>query len=516
MISKSTTPTVVIELPLRIGSDVVNVLERTFSLGLCLHKATLGTVLKRDRELRASEAWAAAKAMPAGKERTTEFKRLMKDAGLTQSGFEKILNAHLIHSRRKNQIDSNTGQKIADRLWIAYERWRFKGAGKPRFKGRSRGLHSLEGKTNRSGIRWKADKSRIEWLNCFMPAVIDKDDDWLMRALSDPADPAKPRRVKYCRILWRRINDRKRWFVQLVCEGVSPAKHVYASANMKAGIDPSLRSLTIAYENGSVEKIDIAAGLSKDDREIRRLQRRIDRCRRAANPDNYEENGVPKKGRLFWKKSKKQVRLEAELAELHRKAAAHRKNKAGEAVNWVLGQAGCISLEVNSYKAFQRSRFGGSILKGAPGQFINMLKVKAASAGLKVFDVLPDELRPSQHDIETGEFVKHDLSERWIKLGKSGLWITRDAMAALNLMWLDASGLNYLPLNDPKRNWEAVKDALLDAGWLVQLEARDEASEVFLRRFRRKDLSAQPVRELRQKRNRGRSDDVLAAAAAGA
>lgn len=109
MISKSTTPTVVIELPLRIGSDVVNVLERTFSLGLCLHNATLGTVLKRDRELRASEAWAAAKAMPAGKERTTEFKRLMKDAGLTQSGFEKILNAHLIHSRRKNQIDSNTG-----------------------------------------------------------------------------------------------------------------------------------------------------------------------------------------------------------------------------------------------------------------------------------------------------------------------------------------------------------------------------------------------------------------------
>lgn len=36
MLSKSTTPSFVIELPLRIGSDVVNVLERTFNLGLCL------------------------------------------------------------------------------------------------------------------------------------------------------------------------------------------------------------------------------------------------------------------------------------------------------------------------------------------------------------------------------------------------------------------------------------------------------------------------------------------------
>ena len=30
---------------------------------------------------------------------------------------------------------------------------------------------------------------------------VDKRDDWLTRALQDPTDPTKPRKVKYCRIV---------------------------------------------------------------------------------------------------------------------------------------------------------------------------------------------------------------------------------------------------------------------------------------------------------------------------
>lgn len=511
MPSRATTPSFVVELQLRIGSDVEQVLERTFRLAQCLHNATLCTVLKRDGELRASDAWKAAKAMPKGKERTAEFKRLMESAGLTKNGFEKILLDHLRKSGRRDQIDSNTEQKIADRIWDVYQRWRYENGGKPRYKGKRRGLHSLEGKTNKSGIRWKPDNQCIEWLGCRMLARVDKRDDWLMRALADPQDPQKPRKVKYCRILWRNINERKRWFVQLVCEGTSPVKHVFAPADIKAGIDPSLRSMTCFVEDGTVEKIDISSDLAKSERTIRNDQRRIERKRRSNNPENYDEQGRVKKGPLNWNISKKQRDLEAKLAESHRKAAAHHKNKAGELANWLLGRAGCIHVEKNQFKAFQRSGFGRSIRKGAPRQFITMLKVKAASAGLKVFEVSPRKLRPSQHDIETGEFIKHGLSERWIKLGESGLWINRDAMAALNLLWADESGENYLPPDDCKKHWEAVKCVLLDAGWLVQLEARDEASEIFLRRFRRKDRPALTVGELRQKRNRGRSDDSLAA-----
>ena len=166
MPSRATTPSFVVELQLRIGSDVEQVLERTFRLAQCLHNATLCTVLKRDGELRASDAWKAAKAMPKGKERTAEFKRLMESAGLTKNGFEKILLDHLRKSGRRDQIDSNTEQKIADRIWDVYQRWRYENGGKPRYKGKRRGLHSLEGKTNKSGIRWKPDNQCVEWLGC--------------------------------------------------------------------------------------------------------------------------------------------------------------------------------------------------------------------------------------------------------------------------------------------------------------------------------------------------------------
>lgn len=507
---KATTPSFVVELPLRVGADGEAALERAFQLGRFLYNATLDTVLGQDRELRQSKAWMNAIALPKGKERSERLKSLMRDHGLTKPGVEKILNRHFKKSKREKQIDSNTGQKIALRIWETYSRWCFEKGGRPRFKGKNRPLHSLEGKKNSSGIRfrWYAkNRVGVEWLGLKLYAVIDRKDAWLMQALADPVDPSKRRRVKYCRVLWRNVEGRKRWYVQLICEGNTPLKHVYAGTDIKAGIDPSLCSVTVAYEDGTVEKIAFGSELRKEHREIRRLQRQIDRSRRANNPQNFEENGTVKKGSKTWKKSKNLIQLEAQLADLHRKAVAHRKNLAGQVANWILGHAGCLSYEINHYKAFQRSHFGSSILKGAPGQLLTILKTKAESAGCVAMEVSPLKLRPSQHDIETGEFQKHDLWERWIKLGESGLWINRDALAALNLLWLDETGENYLPPTVLKERWEAVKQVLLDAGWLV--EVRDEELEDFLRQLRRRDRKATSVRELRQKRYREQFDTVL-------
>lgn len=150
-----------------------------------------------------------------------------------------------------------------------------------------------------------------------------------------------------------------------------------------------------------------------------------------------------KKGASGWVYSKHYEIIRTVYADAQRRAAAHRKCVCNEAVNWVLGQAGCIIVEKNNFKAFQKSRYGKSISKAAPGQFVTNLNVKAVSAGLKVFIVPPYELRPSQHDIETGQYVRHELCERWVKLGQSGLWLNRNALAALNLFWLDDAATRY-------------------------------------------------------------------------
>lgn len=54
------------------------------------------------------------------------------------------------------------------------------------------------------------------------------DTDYMKEAL------ASDRRVKYCRIVRRTLNGKKRWFVQLVVEGVPPVRNGLC-AQMRSG-----------------------------------------------------------------------------------------------------------------------------------------------------------------------------------------------------------------------------------------------------------------------------------------
>ena len=119
------------------------------------------------------------------------------------------------------------------------------------------------------------------------------------------------------------------------------------------------------YANGSVAKIDISAP-KEDAKEVRRLQRAMDRSLRAVNPDNYNENGTTKKGARKWVRSKHYLALQAELADLKRRGVETRRNIHGRVVRILVGSAGTIRVEENNWKALQRGRYGKSVLNGAP------------------------------------------------------------------------------------------------------------------------------------------------------
>jgi hypothetical protein len=122
-----------------------------------------------------------------------------------------------------------------------------------------------------------------------------------------------------------------------------------------------------------------------------------------------------------------------------RLSAAKRKREHGEVCNWLLGHAGHIIVEDNSYKAFQRGRFGKTIGRHAPAALYAQLASKAESAGLLVEVVSPKKVKPTQHNLLTGQFVKHELWERRVRLGEDDddRWIDRDASACLNLLYAD-------------------------------------------------------------------------------
>ena len=102
-----------------------------------------------------------------------------------------------------------------------------------------------------------------------------------------------------------------------------------------------------------------------------------------------------KSGRLQWRFSKRYESLRAELAEIFRLSAATRKREHGEVCNWLLGHAGRIIVEDNSFKAFQKGHFGKSIGRHAPAAFYTQLTSKAECAGLLVEVVSPKKVKPT-------------------------------------------------------------------------------------------------------------------------
>ena len=117
--------------------------------------------------------------------------------------------------------------------------------------------------------------------------------------------------------------------------------------------------------------------------------------------------------------SKRYEKLRSELAEMLRLSAATRKREHGEVCNWLLGHAGHIIVEDNSYKAFQRGRFGKTIGRHAPAALYAQLTNKAESAGLLVEVVSPKKLKPSQHNLLTDTFSSTNFGSAaydWVKM----------------------------------------------------------------------------------------------------
>ena len=495
MEEKETTHCFVVKLKLRVDSAGRRVLARDFLFALQLRNATLSTVLKRDRKMKQSAEWKEICELPKGPERNQRFQKIRKDYGLSSANdFEKILKAHAEKSGRKKQLNSNLGQIIADDLYRSYADWLFHKKGRPRFRGRNRGLHSLRGKNNATGVVWKHQERSVRYGKKLYKAVIDPKDRYVQEALADPKDPSKPRRVRYCALVRKQIRGKEVFYVHLVLDGVPPTRTVPAPKEECIGIDPSLRTMTCVHSNGAVAKINISAP-EEDAKEMRRLQREMERSRRATNPDNYNEDGTVKKGAHKWVRSKHYLALKAQFADLKRRNVETRKNIHGRLIRILMGLAGTFRVEENNWKAFQRGRYGKSVLSGAPSEFIERLRRTAESAGSKVILVNPRELKPSQHDPMSGTFIKHELWERRCRLGDTAFFVDRDVMAALNLLHADVTTNTYdsealaRALQTSKQHW-------LDAGVVVELKTANRTSEREQRRFLRRGLKPLSVERL--------------------
>ncbi|WML28105.1 transposase [Neobacillus sp. OS1-33] len=326
-------------------------------------------------------------------------------------------------------------QKLATRAFKAVQKFAFKKAKKVRFK-RKGEFVSLEGKNNKTFLTYSNGYVYIG-KTLSLKCLIDPKDQWMQHALKH--------RIKYCRIIKKEVKGKNRFYVQLILEGHPHRKYELGKEEIGLDIGPS--TIAIVGESHAILK-EFCEEVVLFDKEKRKINRKLDRQRRANNPNHYQSNGVMKKGKKRWVNSKRYINTRSEHRELERKIKEVRKQLHGRDTNQILQQASSIQTEKLSYKAFQKM-FGKSIGRKAPSMFLNMLQRKVGSQGgrFREFPTYSTKLSQTCH---CGAIKKKKLKDRWHRC-ECGVVAQRDLYSAFLARYVTKS--NQVHLQQAENEW---------------------------------------------------------------
>jgi hypothetical protein len=255
-------------------------------------------------------------------------------------------------------------------------------------------------------------------------------------------------RITYARLIKRRASSQRaagadsqgnRYSVQLALEGLPYHKPKHLVGSDTIGLDLGPSSVAVVPHEGEASLSVFCEELRPDAKAIRRLQRKLDRQRRVANPEHYDAQGrIKKRGKqkLVWKSSTSYQKTRQRKAARERKLAAHRQSLHGRKVHEILAVGNTILLEKISYKAWQK-HYGRSVGLRAPGMFVDLLRRTVASTGGTLTEVPTRSTRLSQWCHGCGKAVKKPLWQRWHTCACGVGPVQRDLYSAFLAAYLD-------------------------------------------------------------------------------
>lgn len=442
-------PAFVCTIPLRATPRAAKAAEGRFEVARLHYDACLGECFRRVEKIRRDPRYEAAKPMPkrvegrSNPERSALYRSLRADHGFTK----RDLGTYGSSLRRdfvRLHVGAQEAQVLAERAYDAVNAWFMGERGRPRFKGKGHGLHSLVVKDGNGDIKINSDGSGITWAGTAFSFVLAPSDPVYFFSALHVAS-GRLLRVGITRTM---IRGRPTHRALLVLDGV-PLKR-YEVGQERVTLDPGLGYANLVTDTGCYRE-QLAGpngadpGIDFDRARIRRLSRKLDREHRAASPECFDEKGSHVHGRCFWRERSKQAQItQAKLAEAHRRMAAHRQSLHGNLQNRILGLGVDVLAEKNSYKSFQRN-YGRSVRDRAPGGFITGLIRKAESAGGTAGEGDPRVSAPSQSCV-CGARKKKPLSLRAHTCGVCGIGpIQRDVFSAFLWRHIDADGILDAP-----------------------------------------------------------------------
>ena len=357
----------------------------------------------------------------------------------------------------RERVFAQEAQVLGARAFDAVNRWVCGQRGRPRFKGKARGLHSLACKDYNGALRIPADATGLQWgAGLVLPFVLDERNPYHWWAAAHVAEG----RLRACRIVRSRVRGRWVYAAQLVLDG-APLRH-YEVGEGLVGLDVGPSTVAVIADQGAWKET-FCAELADKTKELRRLQRRLDRQHRAGSPACFDPQGRHVRGRCDWRSRSRRARQTAtHIQELHRRLAAHRTSLHGNLANRVLGQGATIHTEKLSYRAFQR-RYGRSVGRRAPGMFVATLSRKAASAGGRVALIDTRTTRLSQACV-CGAILRKPLSQPTHRCG-CGAEADRDVFSAFLIRHVDPQvHPHLLDVAGAKATYAAAHAVLQDSG----------------------------------------------------
>lgn len=318
----------------------------------------------------------------------------LKDKPSYYSQKRDLTNTKALFSDYK-EIPSHTLQDVIARVEKTFDRW-LKGdskgfkSGRPRFKGKGR-YHSLA----------FPDPIKPEHLTgkFIQLPKIGKVKMILHRPIPDGF------KIKTATITCKADN----WYISLSLEDVtvpSTKVDVIPALDNTLGIDMGLKSFLVTSDK---QEVEIPRHYRKSEKKLKRLQRQLSRR---------------KKGSKRRQKSIKRV------AKSHLKVANQRKDFHYKTALCLLKQSQVIAHENLNIKGLAKSMLAKSVNDAGWGQFLQILNIKAASAGCLIVAVNPNGT--SQECSDCGATVPKTLADRWHSC-QCGASYDRDHNAARNI-----------------------------------------------------------------------------------
>lgn len=237
------------------------------------------------------------------------------------------------------------------------------------------------------------------------------------------------------------------------------------------GLDLNVSNIAFVADN-KAGLLPFAENVPTYQKEIRQLQRKLERSKRANNPTNFHpdfqakkgrktitKKGTNIKGRRKWNNSKTYCQTAAKKRELERKKTSYAKSQNRKIVNEILRYGKDIKTENVSVKGWQK-RYGKAIGAKSPGFVQSELKRKVESTNGSFQKFSTRKTALSQTHLN-GERIKKSLSER-VHRDNSGFRMHRDLFSAYLSRHINDE--DNLLVQSAQQEWKR-SEPILKAAW---------------------------------------------------